>query len=351
MEYAFGLFRSRKGSASENEAILKEIVTTHHNSLYERIICQNLLSGINTIEIIRNSLLNSSEQLKKEQEIIERLNEKNLYARNCIHSLLNQVGQFEQQAEKDKQVSYALQSAVSEINDCVKDIDRLANQTDLLAINSAIEAARVGTLGRGFTVLSKEVKLLAEAVKKQSAKIEKITVDINQSAGKVCENAGAGVDTVSAIKKDVEHASEALEQVIKRSTHMQAVIRFIAHQQFLNTVKLDHIIWKQQVYSLLFNKDKKGTVNTHHECRLGKWYYQGEGRTFFAGNSNFRQLEQPHASVHNNGRAALTAFSNGDIKALADYLTKMEEASAQVITIIDRLIEHITPKPIDPSAE
>lgn len=346
MEYAFGLFKSRRKPTHADDAVLQEIIATHHNSLYERIICQNLLSGINNIEIIRNSLLNSSEQLKKEQTLIERLNEKNLYARNCIHALLDQVGQFEQQAEAENQVSQALQLAVNEINDCVNDIDRLANQTDLLAINSAIEAARVGTLGRGFTVLSKEVKSLAEEVKRQSAKIEKITNNIHSSASQVCENSSAVIETVLEIKKEVELACEALEQVISRSARMQAVIHFISQQQFLNTVKLDHIIWKQQVYALLFNKDKQGKVNTHHECRLGKWYYEGEGRQLFAGNEHFRQLEQPHANVHNNGRAALAAYSAGDIKALAEYLGKMEQASSQVILIIDRLIEHITPQHI-----
>ena len=343
MEYAFGLFKERQGPKDDNDAVLKEIIATHNNSIHERIICQNLLSGINNVEIIRNSLLKSSEELRKEEAIIERLNEKNLYARNCIQTLFDKVCQFEKHAEDGSEVSQTLQSAVGDINDSVNDINRLANQTDLLAINSAIEAARVGSMGRGFTVLSKEVKSLAEEVKRQSARIEKITNNINLSASQVCENSATVNQTIATVKKEVEQACEALEQVIKRSGRMQAVIRFISQQQFLNTVKLDHIIWKQQVYSLLFNKDKQGKVNTHHECRLGKWYYTGEGHTLFAANEDFRRLERPHADVHNNGRAALEAFRKGDIKALADLLAKMEQASSQVILIIDRLIVHITP--------
>lgn len=346
MDYAFGLFKSRKKTEPEPNVVLKEITDAQHDTLYERIICQNLLSGIGSIEIIRNSLLDSSEQLKKEQEIIERLNEKNLYARNCIHALLDIVCQLSGRAEDENEVSQALQLAVGEINDCVSDIDRLANQTNLLAINSAIEAARVGTQGRGFSVLSREVKTLAEEVKHQSGKIEKITGNIHHLASQVCDNARAVMDTVTTVKKDVELACEALEEVISRSARMQEIIRFISRQQFLNTVKLDHIIWKQQVYSFLFNKQKEASVNTHQECRLGKWYYSGEGRTLFAGNEFFRQLEQPHASVHNNGRAALNAFAKGDIDGLSASLARMEQASSQVIVIIDRLIENIAPENI-----
>ncbi|QHM73317.1 methyl-accepting chemotaxis protein [Mixta intestinalis] len=316
------------------------------DTIYERIICQNLLSGMGSIEIIRNSLLNSSEQLKKEQEIIEALNEKNLYAQNAIQALMNQVSQFEERANNENAVSQDLQLAVGEINDCVNDIDRLANQTNLLAINSAIEAARVGSQGRGFSVLSREVKTLAEEVKHQSGKIEILTGNIHHLASQVCENAAGVMSALATIKRDVTLACEALEEVITRSTRMQAIIQFISRQQFLNTVKLDHIIWKQQVYTLLFNQDMRSSVNSHQECRLGKWYYGGEGRALFSDNTHFRQLEQPHASVHNSGRAALAAFAKGDTKALSDALAHMEQASDRVIIILDRLIECITPEQI-----
>lgn len=94
MEYASGLFKSRKKPADENEVVLKEIIATHHSSLYESIICQNLLSGINNVEVIRNSLLASSEQLKKEDEIIEKIIKKNLQARNFIHALSDKMCEF-----------------------------------------------------------------------------------------------------------------------------------------------------------------------------------------------------------------------------------------------------------------
>lgn len=346
MDYAFGLFKSKGKPVKENDKVLQDVITKHNNFVYEREICQNILSGSSNIEIIRNSLLNSSEQLKKEQEIIDCLNEKNLYARNCIHALMQKLYEFEKHAEEGKDISIALQASVEDIKECVNDIDRLANQTDLLAINSAIEAARVGTLGRGFTVLSKEVKSLAEEVKSQSAKIEKITNNIKISADQVSENCTTVIKSHVIVRKEVDEACEALEEVIKRSARMQSIIRFISRQQFLNTVKLDHIVWKHQVYSLLFNKDKKGKVNTHHECRLGKWYYEGEGQALFAGNEKFRQLERPHAEVHNSGRAALTAFCQNDIKSMSGFLRKMEEASSQVIVIIDCLIEHMTPEHI-----
>ncbi|MDI5419214.1 methyl-accepting chemotaxis protein, partial [Salmonella enterica subsp. enterica serovar Kentucky] len=78
-----------------------------------------------------------------------------------------------------------------QINACIKEIQKIANQTNLIAINSAIEAARVGDAGRGFSVISKaarvgdagrgfsviskEVKNLSEDVKHSSKSVSTLT--------------------------------------------------------------------------------------------------------------------------------------------------------------------------------
>nr|WP_309484668.1 CZB domain-containing protein [Candidatus Pantoea persica] len=115
---------------------------------------------------------------------------------------------------------------------------------------------------------------------------------------------------------------------------MQSIIAFISTLQFLNTVKLDHMIWKLQVYQLLLDKEADYRVNTHTDCRLGKWYNKGEGK-HFAHLEAYRQLEQPHAEVHASGRTALEAFFNQDSAG-------MEAASHRVVRLVDELATSIT---------
>ena len=310
---------------------------------YEHTLCRCMLSGIDSITTIRNTLLSSSERLRHEQQVIDALNVKNSQAYDSMHALEKLVAEISASAQQEIQISTALQETVNEINHSVEDIHRLSNQTNLLAINSAIEAAHVGELGRGFTVIVKEIKQLASEVKQHASQIAGLSHAIAERAGQVCESV-IGIQTLIAhIQREVAQSRQALEQVIERAGYMQQIIRAIALQQFLNTVKLDHIIWKYQVYRYLFTRDRQATMSDHHSCRLGRWYYAGEGRRQFGEHPTFRTLARPHAEVHRSGQQALAAFAADNFVAMTAALEQMESASAAVIEGIDALIGETLP--------
>ena len=80
-------------------------------------------------------------------------------------------------------------------------------------------------------------------------------------------------------------------------------------------------------------------VSDHAQCRLGKWYFEGQGAELFAHKPGFRELDGPHKRVHESGKAALHAREQGDIKSMVEQLKTMENASMQVVHCIDRLLE------------
>ncbi|STD31250.1 Methyl-accepting chemotaxis protein 2 [Edwardsiella tarda] len=311
---------------------------------YEHTLCHCMLSGLDSITTIRNTLLSSSERLQQEQQVIDALNAKNHQAYDSMHALEKLVAEIGTRAQQEIQISAALQETVAEINYSVEDIHRLSNQTNLLAINSAIEAAHVGELGRGFTVIVKEIKHLASEVKQHASQIAGLSRAIAERAGQVCDSVASIQALINHIQREVMQSRQSLEQVIERAGYMQQIIRAIAIQQFLNTVKLDHIIWKYQVYHYLFNRDRQATMNDHQSCRLGKWYYGGEGQQLFGEHPAFRALERPHAAVHRSGQRALSAFAAGDFEAMRSALAQMEAASAAVIEGIDVLIGDTDPR-------
>ncbi|WP_407695906.1 MULTISPECIES: CZB domain-containing protein [Shewanella] len=121
---------------------------------------------------------------------------------------------------------------------------------------------------------------------------------------------------------------------------MQEVIQMAADTAFLNTTKLDHAVWKNNIYRLIEQQKFSESVNDHTSCRLGKWYFQGLGAEQYQNKPGFRELDSPHRQVHDAGRQALKAREKGQLKEMVKQLDSMERASLQVVRCLDRLLEN-----------
>lgn len=314
---------------------------TMQNS-YGELICRSVLSGMGAIEIIRDSLLHSSQSLMLELETINELNKKNETVQQSMQRLSELAKCISQHTGENIHYIDELITQLKDININIDEINKLSRQTNLLAINSAIEAAHFGSIGSGFSVISKEIKQISSEIQYQTGKITQLTTEINQHANNISSRIEESNQSTSEICLAAEQACLMLADTIELSVHMQKIINFIATQQFLNTIKLDHVIWKVKIYELILNKDEMTEVNGHIDCRLGKWFY-GKAGCEFSHLSGFINLEAPHVEVHQSGREALSAFRSGDESRLKTNLSKMEEASTLVITQLDELLAQIRP--------
>ncbi|MEE3159655.1 MAG: CZB domain-containing protein [Pseudomonadota bacterium] len=108
-------------------------------------------------------------------------------------------------------------------------------------------------------------------------------------------------------------------------------------------MKLDHIVWKGQVYAAISQGQdvELPQLADHNMCRLGKWYRDGEGRDKYSHLSAYRRLDSPHKGVHDNGFKAMKAHSEGDRDAMLGYLEAMETASREVIATLTEIEEAV----------
>jgi hypothetical protein len=118
---------------------------------------------------------------------------------------------------------------------------------------------------------------------------------------------------------------------------------------FASLVKMDHFLFMQNGYRIVnqgVNSREAQQVRTdHHGCRLGAWYYEGQGAEMFSHVPSFGRLEAPHADVHQNVHEAVALLgTNWDSDAdtqnrIFGHFQAAEKASVQVVQIIDRLVE------------
>ncbi len=110
----------------------------------------------------------------------------------------------------------------------IQTIEQIADQTNLLALNAAIEAARAGEAGRGFAVVADEVRKLAEQTRQATQEISGTIRTIQKQTKHVVEEINQGRGAVDATRTAAGHTSEALNVIIERNRSLQEIINHIA---------------------------------------------------------------------------------------------------------------------------
>jgi len=122
----------------------------------------------------------------------------------------------------------ALATQTDQIGEIVSTVSGIADQSNLLAFNATIEAAKAGEQGAGFTVVAEEVRTLAERSKRATSQIRAILSEVDKATGEAERSANEGLDAVTSGRERAASAARTIDELAEANQEAEKTTREIA---------------------------------------------------------------------------------------------------------------------------
>ncbi|MFM5400651.1 methyl-accepting chemotaxis protein [Aeromonas veronii] len=320
-----------------------------------------------------------------------------------VQQSVNMIEQLAEEIASAGNTVKEVAKASEQIGSVLAVIQSIAEQTNLLALNAAIEAARAGEQGRGFAVVADEVRSLAGRTQHSTAEIRGTIEQLQRAvgttvtmiehsvsrAGESVERANQAGEALGRIKGavnsirdmntqiaaaseeqssvsdeitrnivSVHEISQATTLVARDTAHIASHVATLVDKlgdlagQFqdgsnvrmvLSRARAAHMGWKTRVRAYLDGQEglSRSEAVSDKECRLGHWYFS-EGQACCGDQPAFRAMAAPHARLHQVIQQIIELKNQHKHEEAEALYREIEQNSEQVVGCIDQLLREMT---------
>ncbi|HEF3562269.1 TPA: hypothetical protein R9129_000560 [Campylobacter upsaliensis] len=250
-----------------------------------------------------------------------------------VISLQESMNTLMEVVNSSKETVEAFVANSQNITSVVEVIRDIADQTNLLALNAAIEAARAGEHGRGFAVVADEVRQLAERTQKSTSEISIAIQTMQQDFDNIQSGSEQVFDIVSNSEERISNFSQAFKRLEENSSELGVNFTSFAKKLILSVAKIDHILYKSNIYLALngtHNFDLNSLDAISHLCH--------EERTKMIINElvSDEDLDEVRAAIKENASCAIEESKAAYIgqeayDSIVSKVTALEGKSAEIL--------------------